>query len=372
VESLEKKTILIVDDTAQNIAIISNILNAYDVIAATNGYDALEIAANETLDLILLDIMMPQMDGFETCKRLKALPNSAGVPLIFITAKTMVEDITHGFELGAVDYITKPFNPAELLARVHTHLELDSYKKELEYRVAKEVEKNKLKQQLLFQQSKQAAIGELLMHIAHQWKQPLSELSILNAHLISKTDLGVEVAPNEIASSCKKSDSIIRFMTQTMHTFQNFYKPTHKTENFSVYNAVMQASQIVKATYDYLKISLHIEQKADPIRYGNQNEYAQVILNLLNNAKDIFIQNNTKNPSVRVTIAQNENTSVVTVCDNGGGFSTSNLKGAYKLGVSGTNSSGMGLYMSKAIMEKNGGKIEIANENNGAKIEVFL
>lgn len=367
-----KKTVLIVDDTAQNISILSNILLSYDVIAATNGYDALEIAATEPLDLILLDIMMPEIDGFETCKRLKALPNGARIPIIFITAKTMVEDITRGFELGAVDYITKPFNPAELLARVHTHLELDSYKKELEYRVAKEVEKNKLKQQLLFQQSKQAAIGELLMHIAHQWKQPLSELSVLNAHLISKTDLNFEITPQEIANSCKKADAIIGFMSQTMHTFQNFYKPSTKTEYFHIDQAVGQASQIVKATYEYLKISLTIEKNADPLRYGNQNEYAQVILNLLNNAKDIFIQNGTKNPQVNITIDEIDERSIVRVCDNGGGFAPEVLKNAYKLNVSGTNSSGMGLYMSKAIIEKNGGEIVIANENSGAKIEILL
>jgi putative two-component system response regulator len=119
-------TILVVDDNPENIALLSGILRAqYKVKMATSGAKALSIMQQQPLpDMVLLDIMMPDMDGFEVCKLLKSNPLSAHIPVIFITAKIAVEDETKGLELGAVDYIAKPINPALVKARVKTHLAL--------------------------------------------------------------------------------------------------------------------------------------------------------------------------------------------------------------------------------------------------------
>jgi DNA-binding response OmpR family regulator len=118
--------ILIVDDTPKNIQLLGTILKniGYKIIVATNGLQALEILEKVKPDLILLDVMMPELDGYETCKRIKSNENLKDIPVIFLTAKTQPEDIVKGFELGAVDYIIKPFNSSELIARVKTHLEL--------------------------------------------------------------------------------------------------------------------------------------------------------------------------------------------------------------------------------------------------------
>jgi len=120
-----KPTILIVDDTAENIAILSVLLmGTYKVKVATNGEKALEVAAQEIPDLILMDVMMPVMDGYEACRRLKEDPRLADIPLIFLTGKSQIDDETMGFKLGAVDYITKPISPPIVLARIKTHLTL--------------------------------------------------------------------------------------------------------------------------------------------------------------------------------------------------------------------------------------------------------
>ena len=122
----QQARILIVDDTPENIDIMANALNPlYKCVAALNGVRALKIAESASPpDLILLDIMMPDMDGYEVCRRLKSNEASADIPVIFVTAKSGVEDEAMGFELGAVDYITKPISPPIVLARVRTHLEL--------------------------------------------------------------------------------------------------------------------------------------------------------------------------------------------------------------------------------------------------------
>jgi len=120
-------TILAVDDTPANIDVVKGVLSdRYFVQAAINGQMALKIIEKNKPDLILLDIMMPDMDGYEVCQKLKADEATRDIPIIFLTAKAEVEDETRGLELGAVDYITKPISPPILIERVKTHLELKS------------------------------------------------------------------------------------------------------------------------------------------------------------------------------------------------------------------------------------------------------
>ncbi|MEI6393167.1 MAG: adenylate/guanylate cyclase domain-containing protein [Verrucomicrobiota bacterium] len=125
--------ILVVDDTPANIQAISAILKekGYQISVATNGRQALAVVDRVRPDLILLDVMMPEMDGFETCRQLKAAEKWRQIPVIFLTAKTETADLVQGFELGAVDYVAKPFNAHELLARVNTHLTVDELRRSL-------------------------------------------------------------------------------------------------------------------------------------------------------------------------------------------------------------------------------------------------
>ena len=131
---VEKPRVLIVDDTPENIHILMGILKDQNtVLVAINGEKALKIAAMDpSPDLILLDIMMPDMDGYEVCTKLKANPRTANIPVLFVTALTSDENEAKGLELGALDYITKPFNPALIKARVKNHLELKKYSDQLE------------------------------------------------------------------------------------------------------------------------------------------------------------------------------------------------------------------------------------------------
>lgn len=144
---MEKKTtILAVDDTEMNLDILVGILKRYDVIPALSGEEALEILQEEEVDLILLDIIMPGMDGFDICRRIKADVRTRDIPVMFITVKTGEQDIIQCFELGGVDYVAKPFNAVELLARVETHLKLRSYQIRLEEMVKEKVEPVRLKE----------------------------------------------------------------------------------------------------------------------------------------------------------------------------------------------------------------------------------
>jgi len=135
----KKSTILVVDDEKINLNILIDLLgDEYSVIVALDGHKALKQVQKREIDLILLDIMMPEMDGYEVCRILKSQDKTKDIPILFITAKTDDESIVKGFEIGGVDYITKPFRPIELKARVKTHLKLSQTLKSLDYMAARD------------------------------------------------------------------------------------------------------------------------------------------------------------------------------------------------------------------------------------------
>ena len=183
--------ILIIDDAPANIQTLSTILKerGYDINIATNGRQALEVLERIRPDLILLDIMMPEIDGFETCRRIKASTAWREIPIIFLTAKTDTADIVRGFELGAVDYVAKPFNAHELLARVNTHLTLDYLHRENErllLNVLPASIANKLKQQV-------GIIAERF-----------DDVSVLFADIVGFTPLSARLSPTELIESLNR------------------------------------------------------------------------------------------------------------------------------------------------------------------------
>jgi two-component system sensor histidine kinase/response regulator len=174
-------SVLVVDDTPENLRLLATLLGSrdFDVRPVTNGDDALRVTANDPPDLILLDVTMPGMDGFEVCRQLRAKPESRDIPVIFLTALTDVGDKVKGFAAGGNDYITKPFQLEEVVARVGHHLALRRAQRDLQASLAKQLELEQLR-------------DDLVHMIVHDFRSPLTAL--LGGLELAKTQVSGTVA----------------------------------------------------------------------------------------------------------------------------------------------------------------------------------
>jgi class 3 adenylate cyclase len=221
--------ILIVEDAPANIQTLSTILKerGYQVSIATHGRQALEVLERIRPDLILLDIMMPEMDGFETCRRIKASTDWREIPIIFLTAKTDTGDIVRAFEMGAVDYVTKPFNAHELLARVNTHLTIDQ----------------------LHRENERLLLNVLPASIAQKLKQQdgiiaerFDDVSVLFADIVGFTPLSARLSPTEL----------VELLNRVFSGFDEL-AGHHKLEKIkTIGDGYMMAGDLVERSADHL------------------------------------------------------------------------------------------------------------------------
>ncbi len=195
----EKLTILAVDDASENLAIISNLLkDSYKVKVAKNGLKAVELVKKSPPDLILLDIMMPEMDGYQVIQILKSDNSTCNIPVIFLTGKTEASDETEGFERGAVDYISKPFNAAVVKARVNTHIQL-------------ELQRRKIAQ--LLENTLPLKVIEELKETGSSAPEQFQNVSVMFSDFVNFTQMSTKICPemliNELSEIFTVFDNII-------------------------------------------------------------------------------------------------------------------------------------------------------------------
>ena len=253
--------------------------------------------------------------------------------------------------------------------------QLEELNDNLETIVSEEISKRQKQEQLLIQQSKLAAMGEMIGNIAHQWRQPLNALGLViqNIQLSYMMD---ELDEQTIEKSVKKANLLTNNMSKTIDDFRNFFKPNKEIVEFKLKDSINNSLALIGSTLSHNNIELKSDLDKEIIVFGLPNEFSQVILNILTNSKDAIIENKIKNGRIYLEIDKCDNYGCVSIEDNAGGISHNiidKIFDPYFTTKEEGKGTGIGLYMSKIIIEKNmNGQLNVKNKNLGAKFTVMV
>jgi two-component system sensor histidine kinase/response regulator len=391
--SHKKPEVLIVDDIPSNLNFLSEVLHleGIGVMLATSGVDALEIAHYKLPDLILLDIAMPVMDGYEVCAILKGDPATRDIPVIYLTARTEPEDILKGFESGAVDYILKPFNATELIARVKTHLEL---------------------------RAKTEALKTINLRLEEEVRQRTAEITEANRNL-TETNKKLKIAYEDLSNLDKAKDEFIRHINHELRTplqgihgftliLEDIVETPEQKEYLQSINTLVKRlvklSEIsllfteikaknYKITLKPLSLKHSINQILEIFRkdreritvmydYPEENFFVNADQRLMNTCLELIIDNALKYSSEKGKIIirtfHGDSMAGIEVQDDGPGFTPKALENLYELFSADnlkyhSHGFGVGLATAKIILDTLSARLDISNlPDKGAAVRMVF
>jgi signal transduction histidine kinase len=253
--------------------------------------------------------------------------------------------------------------------------DLSKLNAELENRVAQRTAELREKDQLLLLQSRQAAMGEMIGNIAHQWRHPLNLLGLTVQQFLLFYDLG-HFDRSFVSQSVSKSMDLIEHMSRTIDDFRNYFKPDKVKVDFKVKETVAGTLSLIRGSLQCPKIAIEMIAEDDPVIHGYPNEFAQVLINILINARDALAERESQDPKVTITICREDLRTVVTVADNAGGVPDEiidKIFDPYFSTKGPQQGTGVGLFMSKSIIERNmGGRLAVRNTAEGAEFRIEI
>jgi signal transduction histidine kinase len=392
-ESNNKFTILVVDDIPENIDILRGILNSkYNIKAAINGRTALAIAASDNPpDLILLDVVMPEMDGFEVCRKLRETRESFELPVIFLTSETETENVITGFKIGGQDYIAKPFKPEELLSRVETHLELKkkteqlnllnkTLEKKVSERTAQLDESNKGLVKANFKLEKaysdlrnlDMAKTKFLKIISHEIRTPLNGIAgmtnLLEDTLESHESLEflkyLKISVERLNKFSKKALQITELQTENTDITK---------EKIDVQMLIEEIIEDFQETIGQKNISINTDFSTGFQITADRHLLKICLGNIIENA----VSYTEKDGAVFLNAFKEENVTAIRIINNGKAFSQEDLDNMFSFFYIGRDpvdkDFGLGLATSKLIMDAHMGEIKVENiPEIGPSVTLFL
>lgn len=343
---ISKATILIVDDNPNNVQLLKAVMNmrGFDVLVAKNGIHALETVKTDLPDLILLDIMMPEMDGFEACQKLKECPSTKNIPIIFLTAKSHIDDIMKGFELGAVDYITKPFSSNELVARVEIHLKL------------------KFSQETVIRQRNE--LREMVQILCHDLSNPLG--AVISSFELSEYDPSyLDQNKHLILSYVRRQYEIIGLVRELRSI----------AEDKSVFNLIpVDVTKAVNESIETLQYQM-TRKNIKAVVSLEENTYVlaekvSLINSVLNNLLTNAIKFSYPDSVITVASQKKDGKVLISISDKGMGIPGDLKNKIYaidrrntRFGTMGEKGTGFGMPLVKKFVTEYGGDIEITSKD---------
>jgi signal transduction histidine kinase len=361
--SASPPTILIADDNPTNLNVLFEYLSAqgYRVLVAEDGTGAIEQTQYGLPDLILLDVMMPGLDGFETCQKLKESPKTRDIPVIFMTAISETAYILKAFSVGGVDYITKPLQREEVLVRVRNHISIRLLQRELKAEI--EV-RQKAEEELRVINAGKDVFFSIL---AHDLKNPIGGLLGLSEMLVEILSADADETVHEVAldilnTSRQVSDLLLDLLSWAQ---MQLGKLEPVLEKVSILKEFEMAIGLIGVAARAKKIEV-INDVTEPVEvYCDLRMTETVLRNLLGNAVKFTPEGGT----IRVSTEKKENELEIIVTDSGRGIPAEMIPGLFRLGenkttfgTAGEKGTGLGLPLSRDMVEKNGGRIWVESK----------
>jgi signal transduction histidine kinase len=351
-------TLLIVDDKPTNLKMLFTYLRSlnFKVLVAQNGSEALVRVARAHPDIILLDVMMPEMDGFETCRRLKASNKTCDIPVIFMTARTETVDKVKGFELGAVDYITKPVQQEEVLARVNAHLKLRKLQKQLE---KKNIELEKKNIELQDQNDELEAFSHT---VAHDLKNPLNSINGYLDYILEDFSSDLESEVLEVLQNVKQAGSKMVNIIDALLLLAS-------SRHLNVAMEPLNMGEIV--THVQRRLSYMIDEyQGDiimPSDWLTARGYAPWIEEVWTNYISNGLKYGGRPPLLKLGASSEANGYIrFWVHDNGQGISHDDQSSLFvpftRIGQARVEGHGLGLSIVQRIVEKSGGEVGVESQ----------
>jgi two-component system, sensor histidine kinase and response regulator len=372
-------TILLVDDMETNIDVLFNALSDdYQLAVALDGDTALQYARANLPDLILLDIMMPEMDGFEVCKRLKENKATAAIPVIFLTAIHEVENKAQGLKLGAVDYVTKPFEVLEVKARVRNHLKLkyamETMEKEIKER--KEAEQSLRESEKKLQEANQAK-DKFFSIISHDLRNPLSALiSYSSMTLDYYDDLSREKVLNYVTKIKNASGSINKLLDNLLQWSRlQMNRMEFRPARYGLFHIIQENIYLLGPSADRKGISIELSVAKDVRIWADVEMVSTIIRNLVSNA----IKFSESGGVIKIASETDGLYEKIVVSDNGTGIRAEDKAKLFCIDVQHTlkgtadeKGTGLGLILCREFVEKNKGRIWVESEYGQGSEFIFI
>jgi two-component system, sensor histidine kinase and response regulator len=346
---IAKSTVLIVDDVPQNLHIAEAILgkDGYRIVKAESGPEALALASSREIDLVLLDIMMPELDGFSVAKELKENDATADIPLIFLTARNDTESITKGFELGAVDYITKPFRGEELRMRVRTHLRLRHTQREL--------------------REANAAKDKFFSIIAHDLRSPFTALVGMAQYLAGGIDKLDPATAKELLEGMHKSSKNAFNLLENLLEWSRVQtgRVPMQPKDVDLYELLEESRALLQVNRENKELTIENKLQKGEVAWADENAVHTIFRNLLSNA----IKFTPKGGIITVYGRRMKNRVAIMIKDTGTGMNSETMEKLFRIdrrsstqGTEKEKGSGLGLILCKEFVERNFGELSVESE----------
>jgi len=373
----------IINTTTEGFWLLDSELKIIDVnysLCTMLGYTKTEILGREPLEFISsqdLDLCKSQADRIcDISSRIYEISyrRKDGKLLHTLTNATTMYD--KDGEMKTFAFMTDISNQKKIEEDLRKRQDnIEELNNSLESKIRYEVEKNREKDQMMYQQSRLASMGEMIGNIAHQWRQPLNIMALVMQDLYISDQLG-SLTSKKVEDSYEKSNNLLQYMSHTIDDFRNFFKQGDEDLEFSAKEAIDSVYNLISTNLSYNHIACTIDVKQDSIVRGGLNEFKQVLINILNNAQEAIQSHASKEKKINITITRKNNNALIMISDDGGGIKKdviNKIFDPYFTTKNQTQGTGLGLYMSKQIIENSMcGSLSAKNTDIGAEFSILL